>query len=99
MDYIYANDCLSDKTIQLRLCPLESAKTCSPLFAARNELSIIGFPPTSIHVLFSVLVDSLGIVLIFKKFGTVKTWMRITAILWLITLIFGMSFYVKYFVI
>ncbi|MFQ5836599.1 MAG: hypothetical protein ACE5HG_01975 [Candidatus Bathyarchaeia archaeon] len=69
------------------------------LSAVLNEPSTIGFPLTSIHVFFGISSNSLGIVLIFKKFGNVRMWMRLTAALWLIAIISGISFYLKYYVI
>jgi len=67
--------------------------------ALRNEPSTIGFPVTSIHVLLGVLAEGLGIVLIFRKLGNVRMWMRIEAMLWLIATIFGISFYLRYYVL
>ncbi len=67
--------------------------------AVLEEPFTIGFPLTSIHTLFGILAEGLGIVLVFKKFGNVKLWMRLTAALWLIAIISGIAFYIIYYVI
>ncbi len=67
--------------------------------AVLKEPFTIGFPLTSIHALFGILAEGLGIVLVFKKFGNVILWMRLTATLWLIAIISGIAFYIIYYVI
>lgn len=67
--------------------------------AVLNEPSTIGFPLTSIHAFFGILAEGLGVAFVFKKFGNVRMWMRLTAPLWLISVIFGISFYLRYYVL
>jgi uncharacterized membrane protein YozB (DUF420 family) len=63
-----------------------------------NPLTI-GFPLTSIHAFFGVLAEGLGVTLVFKKFGNVRRWMRLTTAFWLITIALGISVYLIYYVI
>ncbi len=69
------------------------------LSAVLNEPSTIGFPLTYIHAFLGILAEGLGVVFVFKKFGNVRMWMRLTAAFWLITIIFGISFYIRYYVL
>ncbi len=64
-----------------------------------NELSLLGFPLTFLHVLLGGLAEALGIVLIFKKFGNVRMWMRLTFTIWVLALIMGIGFYLIYYVL
>jgi len=63
-----------------------------------NPLTI-GFPLISIHVFFGVLAEGLWVTLVFKKFGNVRRWMRLTAAFWFITVVLGISVYLIYYVI
>lgn len=63
------------------------------------ETSLTGFPLTFIHHLCGLVAQILGTVLIFKKFGNVRLWMRVTALLWLVALFSGIFFYVRYYLI
>ena len=63
-----------------------------------NPLTI-GFPLTSIHAFFGVLAEGLGVTLVFKKFGNVRRWMRLTTAFWLIAIVLGISVYLTYYVI
>lgn len=67
--------------------------------AVLNEPSTIGFPLTSIHAFFGILAEGLGVAFVFKKFGNVRMWMRLTAAFWLIAIISGISVYLRYYVI
>lgn len=69
------------------------------LSAVLNEPSTVGSPLTSIHVFFGILAEGLGITFVFKKFGNVRMWMRLTVAFWLIAIISGISFYLRYYVI
>lgn len=69
------------------------------LGAVIAEPSTIGFPLTSVHVLFGSVAEVLGIILAFRKFGNVRVWMRLTTVFWLIALALGITFYVRYYVI
>jgi len=52
-----------------------------------------------VHHLVGLVAEILGAVLVFKKFGKVRTWMKITFVLWLIALLSGIGFYVRYYVV
>jgi len=67
--------------------------------AVLTESSTIGFPLTLIHALLGSVAEILGAVFIFKKFGKVRMWMRLTMAVWLMALALGMIFYVQYYVI
>jgi len=66
---------------------------------ALAEPSTIGFPLTLIHHSLGIIAEILGAVLIFKKFGNVRMWMRLTFILWLISWVLGIYFYLFYYVL
>jgi len=75
-----------------------------PSFAANlgavlTEPSRIGFPVTLVHALFGGLAEVLGVTLVFKKFGNVRWWMRVTAAVWLTASVLGIVFYINYYVI
>jgi len=63
-----------------------------------EELFVFGFPFTFIHHSIGLVAEILGIILVFKKFGKVRTWMRVTFMLWLVSLLLGLGFYVRYYV-
>lgn len=67
--------------------------------AVLAETSTIGFPLTLVHVLFGSIAEILGIIFVFKKFGNVRRWMRLTLAVWLIALALGIIFYLQYYVI
>lgn len=69
------------------------------LDAAVKEISVIGFPLTLLHHLIGLIAEILGAVLVFRKFGNVRIWMRITFILWFVALLLGIGFYVVYFLV
>lgn len=63
------------------------------------EAYAIGFPLTILHHSFGLTAEVLGLILVFRKFGNVRTVMRLTLLLWLIALTLGISFFIKYYVI
>lgn len=67
--------------------------------AALSEISALSFPLTLVHHTIGLVAEILGIVLAFRKFGNVRMWMRITLVLWLIALAYGLVFYFLYYVI
>ena len=67
--------------------------------AVLNKPLTIGFPLASIHAFFGVLAEGLGVTLVFKKFGNVRRWMRLTTAFWLIAIVLGISVYLTYYVI
>lgn len=69
------------------------------LSAVVEEISVLGFPLTFVHHLVGLTGEILGAVLVFKKFGKVRTWMRMTFVLWLIALLSGIGFYVRYYLV
>jgi uncharacterized membrane protein YozB (DUF420 family) len=68
------------------------------LGAAAGEIFVISFPLTLFHHSIGLVAEILGATLIFKKFGKVRFWMRVTFFLWLGSLLFGIGFYVVYYV-
>jgi len=50
------------------------------------------------HAILGSITEVLGAILIFRKFGNVKRWMRIEASLWFISIFLGFSFYIYYYV-
>lgn len=67
--------------------------------AVLDERSTIGFPLTLIHHSFGLIAEVLGVILVFKKFGNVRMWMRLTMTVWLITFALGFIFYFQYYII
>lgn len=67
--------------------------------AVVGEASSIGFPVTLVHHLVGLIAEILGAVLVFKKFGKVRMWMRLTFTLWFVALVLGIGFYVRYYVV
>lgn len=67
--------------------------------AAVGEISTIGFPLTWLHHSIGLVAEILGAVLVFKKFGNVRRWMRTTLFLWFVALLFGIGFYVVYYLV
>jgi len=63
-----------------------------------NPLTI-GFTLASIHAFFGVLAEGFGVTLVFKKFGNVQRWMRLTTAFWIIAIILGISVYLTYYLI
>jgi uncharacterized membrane protein YozB (DUF420 family) len=51
------------------------------------------------HAILGGIAETLGAILVFRKFGKVKTWMRIEALVWFVAVILGLSFYAYYYVI
>ena len=66
---------------------------------ALEEQTAIGFPLTLVHHSIGVVAEILGVVLVFRKFRKIRTWMRLTLSLWIIAFAFGVLFYITYFVI
>jgi len=66
--------------------------------AVLAEPSVIGFPLTLAHHTSGIIAEILGAVLVFKKFGNVRMWMRLTLILWLVSWVLGVYFYLRYYV-
>jgi len=69
------------------------------LNAALDEFASLGFPLTLVHHTLGLLAEILGVVFVFKKFGKVRMWMRLITLLWLIAFVFGIFFYLTYYVI
>jgi len=67
--------------------------------AAAEEALVIGFPLTLFHHTIGLIAEILGVVLVFRKFGKVRTWMRITFTCWFVAMLFGIGFYVMYYVV
>ena len=67
--------------------------------AAVEEVVVIGFPLTLLHHSIGLIAEILGLVLVFRKFGKVRTWMRVTFTCWLGALLLGIGFYVIYYVV
>jgi len=44
--------------------------------AAVDEVFVVGFPLTLVHHSIGLVAEILGLVLVFKKFGNVRNWMR-----------------------
>lgn len=63
------------------------------------ELYSTGVLITISHSIFGGLAWILGIILVFKRFGKVRTWMRVEASLWFISIFLGFSFYINYYLI
>ncbi len=51
------------------------------------------------HAALGAVSEGLGAILVFKKFGNVKMWMRIVFILWMISLALGILIYLLFYVI
>jgi len=68
------------------------------LSAVAGEVYFIGFPLTLAHHLIGLSAEILGAVLVFKKFGEVRIWMRTTFTLWIAAPDLGMGFYFIYYV-
>lgn len=66
---------------------------------ALEEPVVIGFPLTLVHHSFGLVAETLGAVLIFRKFGKVRMWMRLTLSLWIVAFALGVLFYLRYFII
>jgi hypothetical protein len=69
------------------------------LGAAVDEVFTVGFPLTLLHHSIGLIAEVLGAALVFKKFGNVRRWMRITFLLWLVALLSGIGFYVMYYLV
>ncbi len=67
--------------------------------AVLAEPSTISFPLTLIHHSLGIVAEILGIIFVFKKFGNVRMWMRLTMSTWVISFILGMVFYFEYYMI
>lgn len=66
---------------------------------ALEEQAVIGFPLTLIHHSFGLSAEILGAVLIFRKFGKIRMWMRLNLSLWIAAFALGILFYLRYFII
>jgi uncharacterized membrane protein YozB (DUF420 family) len=67
--------------------------------AALGETASLGFPLTLVHHTLGLLAEVLGVLFVFKKFGKVRMWMRLITLLWLVAFVFGIFFYLTYYVI
>ncbi len=67
--------------------------------AAVGEISTFGFPLTLLHHSIGLIAEILGAVLVFKKFGNVRRWMQTTFVLWFVALLFGIGFYIVYYLV
>jgi len=65
--------------------------------AVAGEIFVIGFPLTLLHHSIGLIAEILGVVLVFRKFGKVRTWMRIAFMLWLVALLLGIGLYFMYY--
>jgi len=64
-----------------------------------SETSVLGFPITLVHHTIGLVAEILGVILAFRKFGNVRLWMRITFVVWLIALAYGIVLYFVYYVL
>jgi hypothetical protein len=69
------------------------------LGAVVDEVVTVGFPLTLLHHSIGLIAEVLGAALVFKKFGNVRSWMRVTFLLWLVALLSGIGFYVVYYLV
>jgi len=53
----------------------------------------------SIHGTLGGFAEGLGTVLVFKKFGNMRNWMRVAFLLWMSSLLLGISVYLLFYVI
>lgn len=60
------------------------------------EAATLGFPLILFHHSLGLIAEALGVTLVFKKFGNVRLWMKVTLLVWLVTLVFGFTVYVIY---
>jgi uncharacterized membrane protein HdeD (DUF308 family) len=68
-------------------------------------ISVIGiysaFPSLAmasiVHGILGIVAGVIAIVLVFKKFGTVKNWMKVIFSLWIITFLLGILVFSFYF--
>lgn len=67
--------------------------------AAVGEVSTFGFPLTLVHHSIGLIAEILGAVLVFKKFGNVRRWMQTTFVFWFVALLFGIGFYIVYYLV
>jgi len=67
--------------------------------AVLAEFSETGFPLTLLHHSFGIIAEIFGVILVFKKFGNIRMWMRFTATVWLVSLVLGIVFYVLHYAI
>jgi uncharacterized membrane protein YozB (DUF420 family) len=91
-------------TVLLALNALSILLVMGPSFflkleAVASEISVIGFPLSLVHHSVGLIAEILGAVLVFRKFGNVRMWMRLTFTLWLVALVLGIGFYVRYYVV
>ena len=63
------------------------------------ELYSTGVLITIAHTILGGIAWILGVILVFKKFGNVRMWMRIEASVWFVSILLGFSFYINYYVI
>jgi len=55
-----------------------------------------GVPLILVHHSLGSIAEVLGVTLIFRKFGDVRLWMRLTFSIWLVALLLGLTVYVVY---
>jgi uncharacterized membrane protein YozB (DUF420 family) len=67
--------------------------------AAVGEVFVIGFPLTLLHHSVGLIAEVLGAVLVFRKSGNVRRWMRTTFVLWFVALLLGIGFYIVYYLV
>lgn len=65
--------------------------------AVLSETSALGFPLTLVHHTIGLVAEILGVILAFRKFGNVRMWMRVTLVVWLIALAYGIVLYFVYY--
>jgi len=67
--------------------------------AAVGEVSTFGFPLTLLHHSIGLIAEILGAVLAFRKFGNVRRWMQTTFVFWFVALLFGIGFFIVYYLV
>jgi len=55
-----------------------------------------GVPLILVHHSLGLIAEVLGVTLIFRKFGDVRLWMRVTFSVWFVALLLGLTVYVVY---
>ncbi len=58
-----------------------------------------GVPLILVHHSLGLIAEVLGIILMFRKFGDVRLWMRVTFSVWLVVMSLGLAVYVVYWVL
>ncbi|WP_309493320.1 hypothetical protein [Candidatus Hecatella orcuttiae] len=67
-------------------------------FGALMVGPVVGRIITIIHAVIGGFAWILGLILVFKKFGNVRLWMRIVFTTWILALLLGIGFYLFYYI-